>query len=244
MTEIAGRRVLVTGASAGIGAAIVRELAVRSARIAGIARRAEPLDRLAKETGMVALPADVRDNNAVTKAVQAAADALGGLDVLVNNAGTFRLGRVADGEFIDWQNMVEVNALGLLTASKAAIPYLAGSEAGQIVNISSMSGRRVPGPAAGVYAGTKHAVHAISQALRAELHDRGIRVTVVSPGFVRTNYGAYITDPEIRERNAAGQRDQGLAPEQVAVQVVHILSTPRDVHLIEIALTSTRQEPS
>lgn len=244
MTEIEDRRILVTGASSGIGEAVARELTTQGARVAVLARNSEALDRLAEETGVLPFVADLRDGGAATTAVEAAADALGGLDVLINNAGTFRLGRVADGEFTDWQDMMEVNILGLLATTKAAIPHLAVSEAGQVINISSMSGRRVPGPTTGVYAGSKHAVNAISEALRAELHDQNIRVTLLSPGYVRTNFGQYITDPRVREEAARGQREQGLDPKQVAAQVVHVLSAPRDVHLIEIAFLSTRQQPS
>lgn len=243
MTEIDGRRVLVTGASAGLGEAIVRHLTTRGARVAGIATHADALDRLAGETGLLPFPADVRDNDAVTAAVGAAAEALGGLQALVNNAGTLRLGMVSDGDIADWRDMTEVNLLGLLATTKAAVPYLAASPGSRIVNISSMSGRRVPGPVGGVYSGTKHAVHAISEALRAELHDRGIQVTVISPGFVRTNYGHYITDPDIRQQMEREQRDQGLDPADVAVQVTHVLSAPPDVHLVEIALISARQSP-
>jgi NADP-dependent 3-hydroxy acid dehydrogenase YdfG len=243
MTDIAGRRIIVTGASTGIGEAIVRDLTASGAQIAGLARRTEPLARLARDTGLHPVPADLRDPAAVTAAIDAAAEILGGLDALVNNAGTFRLGRIADGQFTDWQDMVQVNVLGLAAATKAAIPHLTASTNGQIINISSMSGRRVPGSAAGVYAGTKHAVHAISDALRDELHGQGIRVTVLAPGYVRTNYGDYITDPEIRQRAADGQREQGLDPAHVAAQVNYILASPKDVHLIEIALTSIRQPP-
>jgi clavulanate-9-aldehyde reducatase len=243
MNALEGRRILVTGGSRGIGAAIARAVAAEGARPALLARHNGALRQVAGETGAWAASTDLADPAAVTRSIQAAADALGGLDSLVNNAGTFRLGRVADGVYSDWRDMVDVNILGLLAATKAAVPYLAESDTAQILNISSMSGRRVVGPAQGPYAGTKHAVHAISTALRQELHGVGIRVTVLAPGVVRTNLGRYITDPAARSEAETKQRTWGLDPSDLAAEVVHILAAPRDVHVLEIDITSARQPP-
>ncbi|OKH99150.1 hypothetical protein A6A06_26615 [Streptomyces sp. CB02923] len=240
---LSARKVLITGGSAGIGEATARALTDRGAHVAVLARDSERLRAVARETGARPVPADLRDPDAVPRAVEAAADALGGLDALVNNAGSFRLGTVHDGRPADWREMVELNVLGLLAASQAAIPFLTRSGSGQLINISSMSGRRTPGAVTGVYAGTKHAVHAISDGLRDELHDRGIRVTVLSPGMVLTNRGAYITDPQVRETTARWHQEQGLDPADVAAQVCHVLAAPPDVHLVEIALISARQAP-
>lgn len=244
MESLSGKRVLITGASAGLGAAIADRLAARGARVALLGRDAHRLTEVAERTGGVAVEADLLDAERSGRAVDAAAERLGGLDALVNNAGVFRLGMVSDGDVSDWKDMLEVNVLGLLTVTRAAIAHLRRGTDPQIVNISSMGGRRVAQPAQGVYAGTKHAVHAISDALRRELHDDGIRVTVVAPGFVRTNLGAYIRDPDVRANMEHGQREQGLAPADVAAQVEHILTAPPDVHLVEIALISRRQPPS
>ncbi|MFD8629007.1 SDR family oxidoreductase [Streptomyces hygroscopicus] len=240
---LSGRKVLVTGGSAGIGAAITHELSRQGAQVAVLARASERLDDIARETGARSIPADLREPDAVAHAVESAARELGGLDALVNNAGSFRLGQVHDGRYADWRDMVDLNVLGLLVASQTAVPFLTRSEIGQLINISSMSGRRVSGPATGVYAGTKHAVHAISEGLRSELHDRGIRVTVISPGMVLTNRGEYISDPALRETTARQHTEEGLDPADVATQVCYVLSAPPDVHLVEIALTSARQTP-
>lgn len=240
MTALDGRRILVTGASRGIGAAIADAVIAAGARLAVLVRHQEQAGR---GEDIVSVHASLTDPEATTAAVVQAAEALGGLDAVVNNAGTFRLGRVADGMYPDWRDMVDTNILGLLTVTKAAIPYLARSQAGQIINISSMGGRRVTSAEQGVYAATKHAVHALSVGLHQELHSLGIRVTVIAPGLVHTNLGEYITDPEIRSRAETMQRTWGLAPSDVAAQVVHVLTTPPDVHLIEIALASRRQPP-
>lgn len=237
MPSLAGRRILVTGGARGIGAAICGAAAAAGARLAVLTRSGP------RPGGGVTVRAELADPEAAAAAVTAAATALGGLDALVNNAGTFRLGRVGDGAYADWRDMVDTNILGLLAVTQAAIPYLAESALGQVINISSMSGRRVTGAEQGVYAGTKHAVHAIGTGLRHELHDLGIRVTTISPGLVRTNLGAYITDPSARARAEASQLASGLDPADVAAQVTHVLTSPPDVHLVEIALVSRRQPP-
>ncbi|MEU4847319.1 SDR family oxidoreductase [Streptomyces gilvosporeus] len=240
---LSGRKVLITGGSAGIGAATARALTDQGARVAVLARDGERLRAIAHDVGALPVPADLRDPDAVPQAVEAAAGELGGLDALVNNAGSFRLGAVHDGRYADWREMVELNILGLLAASQAAVPFLARSGSGQLINISSMSGRGGAGAVTGVYAGTKHAVHAISDGLRDELHGHGIRVTVLSPGMVLTNRGEYISDPQLRDVTARWHEQQGLDPADVAAQVCHVLAAPPDVHLVEIALISARQTP-
>ncbi|GHE10340.1 SDR family oxidoreductase [Streptomyces alanosinicus] len=240
---LSGRKVLITGGSAGIGAATARALTSQGAHVAVLARDGERLRAIARETGARPIPADLRDPHAVPRAVEAAGDELGGLDALVNNAGSFRLGAVRDGRYADWQDMVELNILGLLTASQAAVPFLTRSGCGQLINISSMSGRQEPSAESGVYAGTKHAVRAISDGLRHELHGCGIRVTVLSPGMVLTNRGEYISDPQLREATARWHEEQALDPADVAAQVCYVLAAPPDVHLVEIALISARQTP-
>ncbi|MFI7503310.1 SDR family oxidoreductase [Streptomyces sp. NPDC049687] len=243
MELLSGRRVLVTGASTGLGTAIAERLARAGARPALLARDRERLQAVARRTGGIVVPADLTDTVAAADAVREAARELGGLDAVVNNAGVFRLGMVSDGEVADWRDMLEVNVLGLLAVTQAAVPHLREGRHPQIVNISSMGGRRVAQPSQGVYAGTKHAVHAISDALRRELYEDGIRVTVLAPGFIRTNLGAYIRSPEVRANMEHGQTEQGLDPQDVAAQVEHVLSAPPDVHHVEIALISMRQPP-
>lgn len=241
MQGLQGRRILVTGGARGIGAAIVRAVAAAGASPAVLTRN-NP-GRSHQKNGVVAVYADLRDPERSATAVRQAARAVGGLDALVNNTGTFRLGRISDGVYSDWRDMIDTNILGFLAATKAALPFLAESPSGQIINVSSRNDRRVTGPEQGVYAATKHAVHAISSALHHELHDLGIRVTTISPGLVRTNLGSYITDPGIRAEAEAKQRAWGLDPSAVAAEVVHVLSTSSDVHLVEITLVSKRQPP-
>ncbi|MEU6701483.1 SDR family NAD(P)-dependent oxidoreductase [Pseudonocardia sp. NPDC046786] len=246
-SPLAGRRVLVSGASAGIGEATARALAARGARVGLLARRADRLGALADELpGAVAVPVDLTDDDAVPAAVGTAAAALGGLDALVNAAGVFHAGEVAPaaGEQPmaspqDWRRMFDLNVVALLVLTRSAAPYLVTGTDPAVVSISSMSARRVPTAAGAVYAASKHAVHAVSEGLRMELAPRGVRVTTVSPGFVRTGIVDDWPDGPLRDRYAERLAAVGLDPAVVADAVVHILSSPAQV--VEYALTSVTQ---
>ncbi|MGQ0575863.1 MAG: SDR family oxidoreductase [Pseudonocardia sp.] len=236
-----GRRLLVTGASSGIGAAVARAAAAQGARVALLARRPEPLRALAAATGGVAVPADVTDDAAVAAAVDDAATALGGLDGLVNAAGVFTAGAVTGTEPDTWRAMFAVNVVALLVVTRAAVPHLRAGTAPTVVNVSSMSGRRVPAAAGGVYAATKHAVHAAGEGLRMELAGDGIRVTTIAPGFVRTGLLDGWRDDPLHERYAERMAATGLDPADVAAAIVHVLGLPAGVTVREYAVTSTHQ---
>lgn len=242
--RLAGRRILVTGASSGIGEATARALAAAGARVAVLARRVAPLEALAVELGGVAVVADITDDEAAVAAVDEAAAGLGGLDALVNSAGLMQPGPVGDTDPASWRATFDLNVIALLVVTKAAIPHLADGDEPAIVNISSMSGRRVPGPDGGVYAASKFAVHALGESLRQELGPRGIRVTTVAPGFVRTPIfdRAEGDDDEVtahyRERNAT----LGLDAARVADAVCHVLAQPAEVTVVELALSPSAQQ--
>ncbi len=242
-TRLDGRRVLVTGASSGIGRAVAAAVAEEGARLALLARREEPLRRIAAELpgDHLVVPLDVTDLESVGPAVDGAAAALGGIDAVVNSAGIAIPGRVRDTAPNAWRRMFDVNVVGLLAVTHAAIGHLAEAEPADVVNVSSMSGRRRGSVEMGVYAATKHAVHVVSDSLRDELLDSGIRVSLVSPGYVRTPIFHEVEDRRLRERFREAVDAQGLAPERVADQVVHVLAQPVGVVVPEIALVSTRQ---
>ncbi len=162
-----GRRVLVTGASSGIGAAIAHDVAAAGAHAVLLARRARELAELAGRLGSAAtaLTCDITDAAAVADGVGQATRQLGGLDAVVNAVGIFTVGPVADTDPASWRAMFEANVLGLLSVVRAAVPHLREGTAPAVVNISSMSGRRVPNPDIGVYAATKFAVHLSSGAV-------------------------------------------------------------------------------
>ncbi len=238
--RLAGRRVLVTGASSGIGRQVAAAVAAEGGRVAVLARRQAELEALADEIGGVAVPADVADTAAVPAAVDAAADALGGLDAVFNAAGVLRPGTVADTDPKVWRHTFDVNVLGLLEVTRAAIGHLRDAGGGDVVNVSSMSGRRLNSAELGVYGASKAAVHMLSEGLRRELAGDRIRVTVLAPGLVATDlFGDRQDATSSRLRERAGE--VGLTAEDVAASVVHILSAPAGVVHVEVAMLSVEQ---
>lgn len=230
-----GRRLLVTGASSGIGAATARAAADAGARVALLARREEPLRELAAELDGVALTADVTDLDALIAATDRAAEELGGLDAVVASAGLARPARLAAADPADWRAMLDVNVLGVLHTLRAATPHLVAAGHADAVLVSSMSGRRLQSAELGVYAATKAAVHTIAEGARRELGEQGVRVTTLAPGLVETPIFAGQTDAvAVRLREAAGR--VGLTPEEVADRTVELLAAPPHVLHVEVAL--------
>ena len=241
--RLVGRRLLITGASSGIGRAIATAAAEEGATLALVARRADELEALADllPGDHLVVPCDVRDLDAATAAVATAADGLGGLDGVVNSAGVVRPENILEADPEGWRAMFEVNVLGLLAVTKAAVARMDGDQR-DVVLVSSMSGRRRSSTTLSVYAATKHAVHVIGDGLRAECKDRGVRVLTLSPGFVATPiFDTGEHDTAHTDELDATAHEVGLAPEVVAEQVVHAISQPGDVQLLEIALTSMDQ---
>lgn len=237
------RRVLVTGASSGIGAATARAIVDAGGSVALMARSADALSSLAGELGerAVAAPADVTDPASVAAAITRVEEELGGLDAVVNAAGVVRPGGMRRTGPDDWKAMFDVNVLGLMNVTHAALPLLERNDVSDVINISSMSGRRRASVAMTVYSASKFAVHVISDGLREELADDGVRVTVISPGYVQTPIFDEVDDDELRSKYKDALEQSGLEPSAVARQVVHALEQPAGVNLIEIALLSTSQ---
>ncbi|MEE7449672.1 oxidoreductase [Methylobacterium radiotolerans] len=191
MSELAGKRALVTGASRGIGAAIALMLADRGADVAityeRSAERAAEIVRAIEAKGRraLAIQADSADATAVKRSVDEAAQHLGGLDILVNNAGIARGGPVAEMSLADIDAILDVNVRSVVLASQAAIPHLA--EGGRIISIGSCLGERVPFPGVTVYSMSKSALLSFTRGLARELGPRGITVNLVQPGSTDTD---------------------------------------------------------
>ena len=251
-TRLSGCVALVTGASSGIGEATALALAQEGASVALAARRVDRLEDLAgriRDGGGVALPmeVDVTDRSAAEAAVARTADELGGLDVLVNNAGVMLLGPILPAPVEEWERMVRLNILGLLYCAKAAIPHLleaaerAPRGVADLVNISSVAGRQVR-LGSGVYNATKHAVGAFSESLRQEVTTRHVRVSLVEPGAVDTELASH-NRPEVRETLAQRfRRMERLQAQDIADAIIYILTRPRRVAINEILIRPTEQE--
>lgn len=235
MDELEGRRVLVTGASSGIGAATARAIADAGGRVALLARREAPLRELAAELDGVPLPADVTDLEAARRAADRAAEELGGLDGVVAAAGLARPGRLLDADPADWRAMLDVNLLGVIHTLRATGPHLTAANHADAVLVSSMSGRRLQSAELGVYAATKAAVHMLAEGVRKELGPDGVRVTTLAPGLVDTPiFEGQRDQVAARLRDAAPQ--VGLTADDVADRTVEILAAPPHVLHVEVAL--------
>ncbi len=241
---LAGRVVAVTGASSGIGAATATALSRAGATVALAARRKDRLEELsARLDGPASIhEVDLTDEQQTRTFVDAAHAEHGGLHGLVNNAGVMLLGAVDGADTADWRRMLDVNLWGLLVATHAALPLIAQSGGGDIVNLSSVAGRRAAAGAA-VYNMTKFGVHAFSEALRQEALHCGVRVTVVAPGFVDTELQGHNTDPLVRQATARSREQIGevLQAEDIADAILYAVTRPSHVCLNEVLVRPTRQ---
>ena len=243
MAKLDGRVAVVTGASSGIGEATVRALAAEGAVVVAGARRKERLDELVEEVGRkaIAIECDVTDESQAHNLVQRAVEEYGRIDILVNNAGVMLLSTVGKGLSDQWRQMFEVNVMGLLYATDAAIGHMKEQGSGHLVNISSVAGRKVTRDSSGVYAGTKHAVNAISEGLRQELLENNVRVTIVGPGAVDTELPDHITDEEAREGLSGLLKLERLQAEDIAKAIAYAVTQPARVSVNEILIRPTQQ---
>jgi NADP-dependent 3-hydroxy acid dehydrogenase YdfG len=243
--------VLVTGASSGIGAATAVSLAGLGAKVALVARRTDRLAELATRlradgATAVVITADVTKQSEADKAVAETVSELGRLDTLVNNAGVMLLGPVIDAPVEEWERMVQINVLGLLYCTHAALPHLLRAaedsprRVADLVNISSVAGRETRN-GSGVYNATKHGVGAFSDALRKEITTRHVRVSLIEPGAVDTELASH-NRPEIlagiRQRFAI----ERLRAEDIADAIAYVISRPRHVAINEVLVRPTEQE--
>lgn len=194
--------ILVTGSSTGIGRATALEAAARGHRVFASARRLESVaDLVAK--GITPLALDVTEPATISEAVQEALRSEGRIDALVNNAGYGQYGAVEDVSLEEWRAQFEVNVFGALAVLRAVLPGMRAARGGTVVNVSSVAGR-VAVPFAGAYSASKHALEAISDALRVELAPWGIRVVLVEPGPISTRFGDRAREATARILGASG----------------------------------------
>src|SRR3989441_13331298 len=236
--------IVITGASSGIGEATAVMLAERGAKVVLGARGLERLEGLARRIagagGEVAYAqTDVRKREDVTSLVNLACERYGKLDVLMNNAGIGPISALDDLRVEDWENMIDINIKGVLYGIAAALPVFRKQGFGHFVNTASTAGHKTV-PNQSVYSGTKFAVRAISEGLRQEAGDK-LRVTIISPGFVRTNFAEGVTNPEVKAQLAASRDKFAIAPDAIARAIAFAIEQPADVDVNEIIIRPTAQ---
>jgi NADP-dependent 3-hydroxy acid dehydrogenase YdfG len=245
-----GTVALVTGASSGIGAATAAALAAQGAAVTLAARRRDRLEALAagiRDQGGTALvlESDITDEQQATDAVARTVAELGRLDTLINNAGVMLLGPAAGAPLPGWQQMIELNVLGLLYCAHAALPHLLRAaedsprRVADMVNISSVAGR-VARTGNNVYALTKHGVGAFSESLRQEVTKRYVRVSLVEPGATATELAGH-NRPEVLD-SIRDQFGQTMQAEDIADAIIYIVTRPRHVAVNEMLIRPTEQE--
>ncbi len=238
MQDLRGKVAVITGASSGIGEAAARLLVAEGVRVVLVARRAERIDALAAELGEAALAftADVGDAAQVAAVFEQVRAQFGGLDLLFNNAGLGVSARFEESDPADWKRMIDVNLYGVLHCTQAAIPLLRGRPGAMISSVSSVGGRYGV-EAWSVYIATKFAVVGFHDALRKELGQDGIRVSVIEPGAVWTEFGENVGEALRKRRESL----DALTSEDVAQALVYAFAQPPRMLVEEILIRPVKQ---
>ncbi len=247
-----GTAALVTGASSGIGEATAKRLAAEGAAVAVAARRVDRLERLVGEIEdaggrALAIESDVTDRAQAEALVECTVADLGRLDTVVNNAGVMLLGPALEAPIEEWERMVDLNVKGLLYVAKAALPHLLKFAAegprmvADLVNISSVAGRRARSGSA-VYNATKFGVGAFAEALRQEVTERHVRVSLVEPGAVATELAGHNRPEVLEELKGRFGAIERLEAADIADTISYIVTRPRHMAVNEILVRPTEQQ--
>lgn len=240
------RVALVTGASSGIGEATAEALAAEGASLALAARREDELtdlaDRLASEgVETLVVPTDVTDEGQVENMIETTTEELGRLDIIINNAGVMLLEPVIEADRANFRQMVEVNLLGLMNATHAALPIMEDQGTGHIVNISSVAGRQASASGSG-YNATKFGVNGFTEALRQEVNNDGIRTTLIEPGIVDTELQDHIPDDDAQQSVEEWVEEMApLTGEDIARSIRYAVTQPQHVSVNELLIRPTQQ---
>ena len=247
-SRLAGQVVLITGASSGIGAACAKAFAAEGARLLLAARRLhllesqEPSLRAEGASEVKLLALDVRDAEAVDRAIDGLPEAWKAIDVVVNNAGLSRgLDKLHEGSRDDWDEMIDTNVKGVLHVDRAVVPLLVARGRGTVIHLGSIAGRQLY-PGGNVYCASKHAVRALNEGLRLDLLGTGVRVATVDPGMVMDTEFSLVRFHGDAERAAAVYR--GVTPltaADVADVIVYVASRPPHVNIAETVILPTDQ---
>ena len=241
------RTALITGTTAGIGAATASLLAQNQYRLILNGRRKDRLEQQAEELekshGIACkiMAVDVREQNEVAEFISQLEDDWKNIDVLINNAGLAAgLDNIENGNIDHWNRMIDTNIKGLLYMSKAMIPILKNSENAHIVNVGSIAGKEVY-PNGNVYCGTKHMVDALNKAMRRELAEHGIKVSSVNPGAVETEFSIVRLDGDAAKAKNVYDGFENLVADDIADAIWYILSRPAHVNINELIIMPKAQ---
>ena len=244
------KTVLVTGATAGIGAAIADRFAKEGFRVIITGRRQERLENLSQrlkhehQTETYELAFDIRNQNEVEQAIDSLPEEWREIDVLVNNAGlAVGMDPIHEAKIDDWERMIDTNVKGLLYISRKIMPQMTQRKQGHIINIGSIAGKQTY-PQGHVYCASKHAVDSLSKAMRTDLLPYGIKVTQVRPGLVETEFSLVRFKGDEEKASKVYEGYQPLKPEDIAEVAYYVTTLPEHVVINDIEVTPTVQANS
>jgi len=241
---LSGKVALVTGASSGIGEATAYELARAGATVALAARRADRLAGLVERIEAIggkalALAGDMTVEAEAIKAVEDTVAQLGRIDILINSAGIMQAGGIEGIDLDEYRRVFDINVFATVYCSAAAVPHMLKQGVGDIINITSLAGRK-GGPETNAYSASKHAANSLTDAMRQELGNRNIRVAILMPGATSTEVGDSISNPNWRKAIQAHVSKEGaVQPSEIGETIVFMLAMPRHVNISEISVRPT-----
>ncbi|WP_028304320.1 SDR family oxidoreductase [Oceanospirillum maris] len=235
--------VVITGASSGIGAALAKRFSEEGHPLLLVARRLNNIEAL-NLPDTLCRKVDVTDRAAFDAAIKDAEAQYGPVDCLINNAGVMLLGQIESQDPDEWRKMFDVNVLALMNGMQAVLENMKARHSGTIINISSVAGKKSFANHA-AYCGTKFAVSAITENVREEVADLGVRVMAICPGAVETELLEHTTSQEIIDGYEAWKTSMGgvLVPDDIARTAVFMYTQPQGVNIRDLVITATRQQP-
>lgn len=242
------KTILITGATSGIGLATAKKFANEKNQLILCGRRQHKLDEISNEiskiTNVITLRFDVSNKKEVNKVLENIPKEFSSIDILINNAGNAHgLDTIQEGSLDDWDNMIDSNVKGLLYVSRVIIPKMIGQNSGHIINIGSLAGREVY-EKGNIYCATKHAVNAISKAMRIDLNKTGIKVSEINPGLVETDFSNVRFKGDSDRAEKVYQRYKALQAEDIADIIEFVINRPSHVNIADILVLPKAQATS
>lgn len=247
MNNLAGKTVFITGASSGIGAATAKRFAQENARLLLCARRIDRLKELTESlvseyhVDIHYFTLDVQNSEEVKNAIENLPNHWRDIDILINNAGLARgLNKIQECHIQDWEEMINTNVKGLLYITRSVLPGMVEKNSGHIINIGSIAGHQVY-PSGNIYCATKFAVRALSESMRTDLLGTDIRVSLISPGMVETEFAKVRYRDDEQKAKSVYQGLQPLTGIDIAETIYFAASAPKHVNISEIIVMPTAQ---